>query len=240
MKKIWPYTLVVIAFILIIISMFKNPGNIYTNGTIIFGWILFLIQTFWVYSEKFYLKIKNIFYKIKNPECSWSLSIEINEVNFSYEQIFSKIEEIFTRVNPSQFKINELSDQRKLYSLGTFTIEVSIDSNNVNFDFNDFEVSYRRSSTIISDNILPMFEEIQRKLKPENIECFLDIKFYGDNPYYGMYTKKIEIEKIEVFKMKFKAEEQTVTITKDAISVYVTSFNKLRTLSEKYLNLSPK
>lgn len=241
MKKILLAIMSIVVIFLIVVGIFRNPSDYIANGTIILGWLVFAIQTFWITSENFYLFFKNIWYKMKNPDCSWDLVIELNEVNNQpIDEIFGKIEKILVAKKMNNFKIIPLSNVRKMYIFGTFTITVVIDGNNIRFGFNSFEVSYRRSSEIISQELSHIFEDIQRELNSGKTLCYLDIFFSGENPYYGVYIRKLDAKNIERFTVEFKVNNQQIIINKEKISIRTNSFIKLQEITKKYLTLSPK
>lgn len=241
MKKIGLIILAIFVFLLIIYGIIRNPVDYFSNGTIILGWVLFFIQTLWVTWENFYLFVKNIWFKLRNPDCSWDFSFDLKNIDLDADEIFLNIENVLNNKKKTFFQISKLSNNRKIYSWGVYTITVTIEyDSSVRFEFNTFEVSYRRTSNVITEDLRPALEEIQRKLKTGEIEYFLNINFQGENPYFGVYLRKIDETKIETFKVKFKINDNKVIVYQDKLSISTNSLMELQEIVNKYLMLSPK
>ena len=207
--------------------------------SIIFGWLLFIIQLTWNHSETFYLYIKKIWFLIKNPDCIWDMVVEYNlEID---EKIFEKIDNKFNE-HFSEIKIIPLSNVRRIYKLDTIGIEVSIDeiNNQLRLHIDKLEISFRRSRKIIDNELGVLFESLSQELKVDQSEFYFKVIFKEFNPYYGFFMRRLNSKDINTFNVKLNVENEKVTIGKKTIEIYSTSLQKLNVLSKQYLTLSPR
>lgn len=54
------------------------------------------------------------------------------------------------------------------------------------------------------------------------------------------FIRRLNAEDINTFNVKFNIENDRVTINKNSIEVYTTSFQQLTIFSKQYLTLSPR
>lgn len=227
----------ILSISLVVISLWINPNGFFANGTIIIGWLLFALQLTWNKSEFFYLKVKSIWFIIKNPECIWNLHVEYyGEFD---ETVFDKLDSLFTK-GIHEIKITQLSKSRKIYRVGTLSFEVVFFHDNVSVRLQDLEVSYRRSKTIIENELNSIFEGITKTLKEDNTKYFLNVNFKEFNPYFGFFIRRLNSREISTFNVKLNVDSEKVTIGKEKIEIYTNSLSKLQTLSKDYLTLSPR
>ncbi|PKU51250.1 MULTISPECIES: hypothetical protein [Lysinibacillus] len=236
MKKIILILAWITTVVLMIINIKINPSSYFANGTIILGWLLFALQLSWNKSEWFYLTCKNLWYKFTNPECIWNMSIEY--YGTFNEQVFEKLDQIF--LNKESSKVLQVSNVRRIYKVGTLSFEVVIDRESIRIELSDLEVSYRRSTHIIKTELGNILEDIPSKLKNDRCEYYLDIYFKGENPYYGLYLRRLDIRDIETFKIQFNIQNEKIVVNKERISINTNSLQSLRNFSEEYLTISPR
>ncbi|WP_121639513.1 hypothetical protein [Virgibacillus sp. Bac330] len=228
-----------IVIILVAVIIIKSSMSFLANGTIILGWLLFMIQLTWNYSEPFYMFIKRAWFFIKNPDCIWNMQVEfVGDFNID---TFNKIEEMF-RDSTSDLKVIKLSNLRRLYKINTLTFEIVIDNTNNIFrlDLSDLEVSYRRSRRLIDYELGEILEKLSRILKEDESKYYFNIGFKEVNPYYGFFIRRLKLKDINTFNVKFNVENDKVTVNKQSIEFYTTSLQKLNSFSKEYLTLSPR
>ncbi|GGB51821.1 hypothetical protein GCM10011409_31740 [Lentibacillus populi] len=198
-----------------------------------------MLQLTWNQSEFFYMYIKKIWFMIKNPDCVWNMHVEFNG-GFD-ENTFTKIDEVFND-QIGDMKQIKLSNQRKLYRLGTLNFEINIDESNnkIILSLNDLEVSFRRSRKIIDQELGCLLETLSKTLKDDRSEYFFNINFKDFNPYFGFFIRRLNAKEINTFNVKFNVQNDRVTINKKSIQVYTTSLQKLNSFSKEYLTLSPR
>lgn len=228
-----------LVILIVLIAVLSNSEAIFVNGTIIFGWLLFIIQLTWNQSETFYLYFKKFWFLIKNPDCVWNMMVEY-DLDLD-ETVFDKIDHIFNQ-HFSKIRIITLSNIRRIYKLDTLAIEVSIDENynKLRLHIDNLEISFRRSREIIDNELGVLFESLSQKLKVDNSEYYFKIGFKEFNPYYGFFIRRLNAKDITTFNVKFNVENEKVTIGKKTMEIYTTSLQKLNVLSKQYLTLSPR
>lgn len=222
---------------LVLISLWVNPPSFITNGTIILGWLLFALQLTWNKSELFYLKVKSLWFIIKNPDCVWNIHVEYYG-QFD-ECTFEKLDALFSN-GTNEIKIIQLSKSRKIYRVGTLSFEVVFSQDNISVRLQDLEVSYRRSKTIMEDELNSLFEGITKTLREDRTKYFLNVNFKEFNPYFGFFIRRLNSREINTFNVKLNVENEKVTIGKEKIEIYTNSLSKLQSLSKDYLTLSPR
>jgi len=238
MKKIIIILTWIISFVLIILNILLNPTSFFANGTILFGWLLLAVQLTWSQSEFFYMFIKRIWFYIKNPDCNWNMIVDFDG-EFT-EDIFNKIDQVFSNQSKN-YKIITLSTSRKLYKLGSLSFEINIENNKrIVLQMQDIEISYRRSITIVENELGVLFENLSKVIKEDKSDYYLNINFKEYNPYFGFFVRRLKSKEITTFNVKFNVESDRVTVNKDSIEVYTTSIQQLRTFSKQYLTLSPR
>src|SRR5690625_2927680 len=99
----------IIVTVLFVGVFFIYPESIYTNITIVFGWVLFAGQLTWNHSEVVYLKLKKILFIIKNPDCVWDMSVEFKGI-FDND-MFEKVDKALYEYT-EDFDVTYLSDKR--------------------------------------------------------------------------------------------------------------------------------
>ncbi|PID00805.1 hypothetical protein [Sporosarcina sp. P29] len=225
------------SIIIAIISILKNPNSFYTNGTIIAGWLLFAVQLTWNQSERFYMKIKNMWFIAKNPDCIWNMQVEFTG-EFD-KDIFKEIDKIFCSKS-TDYKIIQLSNARKIYKIKTLSYEVVTSPHQIRLIVEDLEVSYRRSKTIIQKEIGILLESLSRVLKEDKSDYYLTIDFKEYNPYFGFFVRRLNANEVNTFNVKFKVDGERVSINKTSIELHTESLQSFRSFSEEYLSLSPR
>src|SRR5699024_5956743 len=89
-------------FVILLVSVttISNPNSFFVNGTIICGWLLFIIQLTWNHSETFYMHIKSLWFYIKNPDCIWNMMVEYElKLNqHTFENVEAVFHELFSEV----------------------------------------------------------------------------------------------------------------------------------------------
>ncbi|MDY7044389.1 hypothetical protein RVS70_09245 [Virgibacillus sp. M23] len=228
--------ILVVLFVLIIVI--QNPTPFFVNGTIILGWLLFMLQLTWTHSEYFYMVIKKVWFTIKNPDCIWKMQVEYSG-DFE-EDIVEKVDKVFNMQNQELKQIN-LSSSRRLYKVGTLSFELVVENNKkIRLQLEDLEISYRRSKKIIDEELSVLLEQLSRSIKEDHCEYYFNINFKEFNPYYGFFIRRLNSKDINTFSIKFNIENDKVTINKKSIDVHTTSLQKLNSFSKTYLSLSPR
>lgn len=238
MKKLLLIFVWLISIILILVNIFLSPKSFIANGTILLGWILFAIQSSWNLSEFFYMFLKKIWFFLKNPDCNWNMVVEFNG-NFTID-VFNKIDDVFSN-QISNYKIISLSYTRKIYRLGSLSFEINLESDQkIILQMEDNEVSYRRSVNLVENELGVLFERLSKQIKEDTTDYYLNISFNDYNSYFGFFIRRLNAEDINTFNVKFNIENDRVTINKNSIEVYTTSFQQLTIFSKQYLTLSPR
>lgn len=228
-----------IVFVLISSILIISSESFLINGTVILGWLLFMLQFTWNYSEFFYIKIKKLWFLIKNPDCVWDMSVEFKG-NFN-EQIFEGIDRALLDYT-NDVDIQVLSNLRRGYRVKTFNFELVYDEHYEVFRFklNKLELSYRRSRNILEQEANYLLEMLSKELKEDSAEYYFNISFQEFNPFYGFFLRRLNAREIQNFNVAFNVDNNKVSINKESIDIYTTSLQKLNQISKKYLTLSPR
>lgn len=229
----------VIVCVLISSAIVSKPNAFFINGTILCGWLLFMIQLTWNQSETFYMHIKRYWFLIKNPDCIWNMMVEY-KIDID-ENTFNKIDAVFNE-HFSETKIIVLSNIRRIYKLDTFGIEVSIDESEkvLNLHIDNLEISYRRSRNVIDQELGELFEKLSQTMQVKKTEYYFNIGFREFNPYYGFFIRRLNAKDINAFNVKFNVDNDKVTISKKSMEIHTTSLQKLSIITKEYLSLSPR
>lgn len=237
MKKIvlfiaWLATAVLVGYIMF------NPGQFFINGTLVLGWLLFSVQQTVNYSEKAFIYWNKLKYFITNPSCSWNMDVMFKGP-FTINT-FEQIEDVLKKHPKRIDKIRTISDQRKMYQLENFNVEVSIIDSGLNFELQNLKVSYRDSKQVINNDISHLFERLQNRLQISETNFNLTVDFQGTNPYYGLYINRLNAEHINHFNIRFKLDDDRVIVSDRRIEVSTSDLTKMRSLTQDYLTFSPR
>ncbi|HEX5725374.1 MAG TPA: hypothetical protein VFX98_07895, partial [Longimicrobiaceae bacterium] len=102
--------------------------------------------------------------------------------------------------------------------------------------------TYNESERII-ESIASIVRSVDRVCTLPNVEYGAKVKFPKNNPYFGLYTKRIRAGEVVAFEAIFKptldrtgsAAANTVTVGRDAVSVACRDIGSWVLLSKKYL-----
>ncbi len=237
MKKIFIGFVWLVAFCLIVISFIRSEQWL-LNGTLTLGWVLFAIQMTVSHFEKVYLFLKRIWFEVSNPECIWSFQVTYNG-EFNRDTLL--LVEHFFLENQQDVTVTNISNIRKLFRMGTLSLEVYLDEELkiLRFSIHDMEISYRRSKSFIEDRLASLFESLQLKLKPDSGAFDLTINFNDYNPYFGFYVRRLNAGEVQRFNVIFRIDNDRVSVGKNQIEINTQSLQHMRSLSKKYIVLSP-
>lgn len=227
----------IVVLVLIVINIIINPGSLFVNGTIIFGWLLFALQLTWNKSERFYMVMKNLWYTVKNPDCIWNMQVELT--GYFGEDVFDKIDHVISN-ECSEYQIITISNIRKLYKVKTLTYEIVVGPQQIRLQVDNLEVSFRRSKIIIHKEIGYLLERLSKVLKEDKGDYYLSVDFKKYNPYFGFFVRRLNANEINTFNVKFNIDDEHVSINKKSIEIHTDSLNRLTSFSKEYLSLSPR
>ena len=176
-----------IALVILGCMVFKYPNWFIANGTLLLGWILFIMQIAYNRSETLYWIIQKVKYYVVNPDTQWDLSIRYHSKNINTE--------LLPLVQNGLIKAAKIDRPTiRKYSLNSFeiradelNIEVSFDEENNYLEvfFTKIPVSFRGSQRMIEQRIVPILEEIENKTQISDKTYWLTVYFGNINPYFG-------------------------------------------------------
>lgn len=246
MKKYITTVLVWLITITLIILNFVAPPskswvNIWTNGTIILGWILFAIQLTYTNSNMFYLFIQRFLFSFFSKECLWSMRIYMLS-NISVEELDIFDGKLRNLYSPDELRIREISDTRRDYKVGSLRFEVTYDEDKKQFvfDIQDMEITYKETINIFEGKLDIIVNELKRVFQPYNDRYSVRVGLKKNNPYIGLFLKRIDPEKINSFNVKFNNKESQISIYKQYIEINSGSYDQLKIAAKSYLAFSPK
>ncbi len=122
------------------------------------------------------------------------------------------------------------------FSLDDSTGEIDIESKFL-------EVTFSSAEDTLNGLIGPLLECVKRDLRPEHDSYQLELRFSGNNPFYALYISHLRPEQIDRFNITIaprgiSAENlESVTITKDLVTVEAVSTSAFLELSKKFVLL---
>lgn len=237
MKKLFVVVVWLIAIGLIAYSFIKSEQWL-LNGTLILGWLFFAIQLTMNHFEKVYLFTKRIWFVLANPDCIWNFQV-VCIGKFDRDN-FDTIESCFRELD-REIRIISLSSTRKIIKYKSITFEVVIDESEgiIRFNIDEMVLSYRSSILFIDQKVSRLFELIQRKLSAEDVSYDLILDIGKNNPYFGLFVKRLNLKHVQSFNVAFKLENDKVRVSKKQIEINTDSLTQLKILSRQYLLLSP-
>lgn len=225
--------------ILLIISIFVYPEEFFAIGTNIIGWFLFALSYTYNKSDRFFLFTNRLAFFIKNPDCIWNLEIKLT--NVSNVNLLDTLEKnIISKFNDDNVKITPLSKTRRQYKVGTFIFDlfVNTDDKYVIFSMYDLEVSYKRANIIFDGKLNDIINEVRKITTPDNEKYSVKIGFQHINPYFGLFVKKLQMNKIDYFNVKFQFEQNNVSVYRNSIEINSSNYENLIKTAKSYLTLS--
>lgn len=257
-RKYWLGILGVILIASVLLILYYTPKSVDQNikdfgknievVTLLLGWVLFFVQYLYSKSEKVYIVINNLRLWLTNETVTWNFTIDYQ--NWSHSK---PLDEIKNTINQSYDKAKYwCHDEDNLivnmsgYSLRAILAEHrnSMDfENSVSIQVSNLQLPFRSFRSRIENEIIPLVNEISKKIEPETEKYSAKISFLSPNPYFGFFVRKLALPNVITFTCDLLedsvgGEDRNVTIHKDRIVIVTNDLFALQALSIKYVALS--
>lgn len=230
--------LLLLGAVLFGVILAKFPGDTIKFCTAVSGWVLFVFRILYEKWDRFYLFVQTMKYRIFGLDTIWNLSVNYEIRPGEYLQKISD-----AMINSDLFK--ELKIYRPIDSViecrsEGIMVQLVYDTDSISVHVFDIPVTYNKGNSIIRKQITPLFEEIEKIIRPESKSYFLSVKFPDKNPFYGLYMSKIAARDLVKFDITFMLEENRVEIHKDKIILQTNSLPELIQASRDVLAIAPQ
>ena len=209
------------------------------NGTILLGWILFVLQSLYSRGDKLYWFVQKVKYSIINPDTQWDLTVrysgqKVDATVIPAVQVALAKAAIFDRA-----VVRNISEQRIEIKADELTMEVYIEDQSLQVMFTKIPVTFRGSNRTIDKRITPALEELEACLAIEEKSYWLTVYFGTMNPYFGLYIRRLGQQNVTEMNIRINNNGlNQLEINKQKLTISTTTLNELGATAKKYLTLS--
>ncbi|OIJ07649.1 hypothetical protein BKP35_18365 [Anaerobacillus arseniciselenatis] len=235
MKKYILYIPWVVLFILLVSNIIFQSDRLVNNLILYGSWLYLLISFYYRNSDRFYLFVKRLQMKRKNYDVKWNMQL-VYEGDFSeetFELIYDHAKKIYKNT-----KMVDLSEYKRLFTIGTLKPEVLIEDNKLTFSFYDQQMSYNRAYKIIDKEVGKLFEDLKSVVGGENAEYYIKIVFEDVNPFTGLFLQNVQNENIINYDVRLSFDNNKISINKNYIEFYSLTLSEINEQAKDYLSLS--
>ena len=182
-------------------------------------------------------------YRVSNVATTWNLGVRLSG-DFTSQAV-----EQFARQLASdaslQTRILEVSSERVLIHYNRlFTIEfllsppdpfeptTAAEFGTLNVSVLDQQVSYRRSTAMMEDSLIPFIERLQSAFPARTVLYSLRVRFEEINPFFGLYVQQLRKELITDFRFEFHLPSalprEYVRVGQDQLVIVSASLDRFR------------
>lgn len=233
-------TLVVLFLIfLIILSFYIKFDSVVLNIIItIVPILLFYLQYVLENISSAFILWNKLKTYIKNPGIDWQLTCYLqfdDDDVYSLDNFYDNLIEEYDDIGIQSHSGNKIS----------FRIELSIYEISYLEDgkiriYSTSNINYRESRDKINSQFSTIIKEVEKTIgKRSEFEKYsLRINFKNENPFYGIYIKKISNEEINSFTIKYSMHGLKFLVDKNSIEVSGTTISSLDKVSKNFLVIS--
>lgn len=217
----------------------------------VLGWLLFIIKYSYDKYEKIYLLINRIKLQFSGEPINWSFNVEFTNSNLNVET-FDKIWDSIKQKVPNAIIWSRTADTMIINIERSYTLRFLLANNlsdeadtinkSLTVQISDTEKPYNRMHQVIENQIIPLLDTLTKQIEPATAKFTAKIAFIGQNPYFGLYLRRLSVPKIISFAVEFNENysngKQTVCIRKNKIEITADSLLALQNLSLRYLTMS--
>jgi hypothetical protein len=216
-------------------------------------WITTFIKMLYDTWDRFNLTINRVKARLFNVATTWEISAEYSVNSIDNEYILDGITQSIKAVFPS-IKFKENSRYQKTIQINDFTffIRESLDSSSsllgnedsvsIHIEIAKVTIPFRQTEDVLDRDILPIFNLVEKSLLPQTSKYILDINYGKNNPFYGLYVKRLPIDKIMKFSCEISEDiagnKTYITIGAKKVTIISNNSNNLSFVSRKYLLMS--
>ncbi|MCI0452293.1 MAG: hypothetical protein L0Z51_07865 [Candidatus Latescibacteria bacterium] len=201
-----------------------------------------------------YLFFSRVRYAITNQETAWRLSLEFYGT-FSSEDVSTFVRELVEEGPEQNALIQTVNGLHTFRYHKTSVIEIALDDPAVGVSAGpavagrtlsitvfDQKVSYRSSTRMIEQTLVPLFERLQTEFKPDRGKYALHIAFDGPNPFFGLYAQQMNLDCVREFTFVFTIptanKTDYVRVEKGDMTVVSSTLEGLRQAARTCLTFS--
>jgi hypothetical protein len=258
MRKLTVANVILIIFVVLTVAFIVTAYRlVLTNWPqfipVLIGWLIAFFKVLYDSSARIYLAANRFIAWFVSAPTSWEFANQYMlpdkvDQNEAAEQAVKSILEHFPKA-----ALWQNTATQKIVHAPSFTIRVkvlqelsptepNISTNSLYIDFTDMSVPYRYTEKTLLKTIAPLLERLAGVLKPEWVKYAFRIKYDGNNPFFGLYVRKMPPNQISKFHCELfeviGTEKDNVAISKEETVIMTTSIASLLALSRKYLSFS--
>ena len=231
-----------------------NIGTIIEIGIATSSWILFILQSYYFRSERFYLWVNRILLKyFKKTYTDWQLKIryDIEEDNKFNESPIEKIKDFFKKDSigsvPYKIRFGQalediieiFIDEKKVFIL-EYEINQKENKSSLWLKSLKYEVvSWEYDKEI--HEVIDFLERFEKELKIKEEPYYeIIITFKNNNPYYGFLVRHLPARKLQSFNLSFELPYDDGTVIfaeKDNVRIDSNRLSMLHDTVLRYLRL---
>ena len=214
-------------------------------------WAYALLRVLYDWWDDFHFWISRTYIYWLNKEVDWELRAEYQD--FESSAILVEIATYLKSEFPkAQFLVDE-GDQ-KVIRLDGFPVRLRVTTESfssqsydtpTNFlivDTMPMNHAFRRAQKLMNP-ILCLLEKIADKVNAAEQKYEMQIRFDGENPYFGFYVQRVKLPNVTRFQCEFTEQiggyKQSVVVSEKGIAIVTDSIASLSTLAKEYLSLAP-
>jgi hypothetical protein len=116
--------------------------------------------------------------------------------------------------------------------LALFRFEDTSSSEAISVQILDLSVGFRDAMRRIREHLCPLFEAVERTLviRQDGRKYGMTAYFNGENPYYGIFIRKLDLSAVENFALVIKTTgtDKSISVTRNGVSLVAKSINSFR------------
>jgi hypothetical protein len=176
-----------------------------------------------------------------NPDATWDLTASYRG-GLGATALESAAQVVANAVSAS--KVTRISDRAILVKSDRHVFEVRLfslgeacpeEDCSLEIQLQSLRVGYRSSVRTLDHEVLPVFQAAEQALRPEGRTYFLRILYDKPNPFYGAYVQQLGLISIEAFNLTFRHRGDTVTVSKETLTVRADGLIAFRSLAAEHL-----
>ncbi len=217
-------------------------------GKLFLPCIAFLIaiwKSLYPHWDRLYLLVQKAKYQLLNIDTQWSLNIELTIDQDLY--IAERIKKTLLSCYQGKMKFSGDTSRLDARIERLMPVEFTFDqvpgATQIHISILDFHVTFRKSLDILKKEIVPLFDRLDRELRPhsESTKYSMKVYFKNWNPYFGLYINRLRLHSIREFNVVIDVpheKESRVAVSKEELSISSRSLIAFQNLAESYLPLA--
>jgi len=247
---------------ILVVALVPSIAALWLGGTwssiaiaVLPSWAIIMLRIAYDHSDPLYFWVNRVIMWILNLEVHWDLEAEWTQYDLTRPILSEIVDEIhrlvphaILRQDDPSHKILECPDSG--YSI--FVVEQADVSANlledtdrgriVRLRISEMIVPFRFADRTMDRELLPMLSGIQKRVGGRQEKYSVKVSFFGDNPYFGFYLRRLSLPQIHHFSCEFvdkRAGSNVVSVSADSVTIVARDLTNVGPLAKKYLALSP-